>query len=52
MANKTRILVTSKMEHLKKADKILIYMKVASISMGHFLNYKISGLTSAQAHGM
>ena len=24
MANKTRVLVTSKMEHLKKADKILI----------------------------
>ncbi|XP_051007840.1 cystic fibrosis transmembrane conductance regulator [Acomys russatus] len=36
MANKTRILVTSKMEHLKKADKILILHKGSSYFYGTF----------------
>uniref|UniRef100_A0A8C8ZN69 Cystic fibrosis transmembrane conductance regulator n=1 Tax=Prolemur simus TaxID=1328070 RepID=A0A8C8ZN69_PROSS len=36
MANKTRILVTSKMEHLKKADKILILHEGSSYFYGTF----------------
>ncbi|XP_076972706.1 cystic fibrosis transmembrane conductance regulator isoform X2 [Tamandua tetradactyla] len=36
MANKTRILVTSKMEHLKKADKILILHEGNSYFYGTF----------------
>ncbi|XP_004677223.1 PREDICTED: cystic fibrosis transmembrane conductance regulator [Condylura cristata] len=36
MANKTRILVTSKMEHLKKADKILILHEGTSYFYGTF----------------
>ncbi|XP_016052415.1 PREDICTED: cystic fibrosis transmembrane conductance regulator [Miniopterus natalensis] len=36
MANKTRILVTSKMEHLKKADKILILHEGKSYFYGTF----------------
>ncbi|GAB1290580.1 Cystic fibrosis transmembrane conductance regulator [Apodemus speciosus] len=36
MANKTRILVTSKMEHLKKADKILILHQGSSYFYGTF----------------
>ncbi|XP_012921222.1 cystic fibrosis transmembrane conductance regulator [Heterocephalus glaber] len=36
MANKTRILVTSKMEHLKKADKILILHEGGSYFYGTF----------------
>ncbi|KAL6034547.1 hypothetical protein STEG23_034985, partial [Scotinomys teguina] len=36
MANKTRILVTSKMEHLKKADKILILHGGSSYFYGTF----------------
>ncbi|XP_021569956.1 cystic fibrosis transmembrane conductance regulator [Carlito syrichta] len=36
MANKTRILVTSKMEHLKKADKILILHEGISYFYGTF----------------
>uniref|UniRef100_A0A8B7TTM0 Cystic fibrosis transmembrane conductance regulator n=2 Tax=Castor canadensis TaxID=51338 RepID=A0A8B7TTM0_CASCN len=36
MANKTRILVTSKMEHLKKADKILILHEGRSYFYGTF----------------
>lgn len=36
MANKTRILVTSKMEHLKKADKILILHEGHSYFYGTF----------------
>ncbi|XP_036281125.1 cystic fibrosis transmembrane conductance regulator isoform X4 [Pipistrellus kuhlii] len=36
MANKTRILVTSKMEHLKRADKILILHEGSSYFYGTF----------------
>ncbi|XP_037692238.1 cystic fibrosis transmembrane conductance regulator [Choloepus didactylus] len=36
MANKTRILITSKMEHLKKADKILILHEGSSYFYGTF----------------
>ena len=36
MANKTRILVTSKMEHLKKADKVLILHEGSSYFYGTF----------------
>nr|3SI7_A Chain A, Cystic fibrosis transmembrane conductance regulator [Mus musculus]3SI7_B Chain B, Cystic fibrosis transmembrane conductance regulator [Mus musculus]3SI7_C Chain C, Cystic fibrosis transmembrane conductance regulator [Mus musculus]3SI7_D Chain D, Cystic fibrosis transmembrane conductance regulator [Mus musculus] len=36
MANKTRILVTSKMEHLRKADKILILHQGSSYFYGTF----------------
>ncbi|KAM5255990.1 cystic fibrosis transmembrane conductance regulator [Ctenodactylus gundi] len=36
MANKTRILVTSKMEHLKKADKILILHEGSTYFYGTF----------------